>query len=129
MNFISHDTAYSLYPVSTFTDRRNLIWGTPSPLERAAANQYEGKGWAVHDFLDISTVTGQPSELGSASRHIGDPMCWTFNLDSGDEGCPWSSDSEACYWSIMYSKIRVGQLLELGTFTLNHPEDFFLDVI
>ena len=75
MNFISHDTVYSLYPVSTFTDRQSLVWGVPSALERAAANQYQERGWAVHDYLDISLMTGRPLELGSVTRHIGDSMC------------------------------------------------------
>jgi hypothetical protein len=130
MNFISHDTVYSLYPVSTFSDRRSLVWGVPSPSEREAACKYERRGWAVYDFLDISIMTGRPLELGTGTRHIGDSMSWTFNIDSGDEGAPWLIDGDVFAWSVTYSKLRVGQngqgigpsLLELGMFTLNHTD-------
>ena len=93
MNFISHDTAYSLYPISTFTDHQSLVWGVPSPLKHAAADQYQQRGWAIYDYLDISLMTGKPLELGSVTRHIGDSMCGMFKLDSGDSGDPWSIGS------------------------------------
>jgi hypothetical protein len=75
-------------------------------------------------------MTGRPLELRSGTRHIGDPMCWMFNLDTGDEGRPWSVDGDVFAWSITYSKLRLRQngqgmgpsLLELGMFTINYPD-------
>ena len=134
MNFISHDTVYSLYPTSTFIDRHSLVWEIPSNPEHEAAGKYERRGWAVYDFLDVNIMAGRPLELGTLTRHIGDSMCWSFKLDSGDEGVPWRVGGRLCWWSIMYSKLRGGQtgqgnglsfgyLLELGMFTLEHPDD------
>ena len=130
MNFILHDMVYSLYPISTFTDQRSLVWGIPSPLECGAACKYERRGWAVYDFLYISIMTGPPQELRMGSRYIGDSRCWSFNLDSGEEGAPWSIDGDVCAWSITYSKLQLGpngqgtgmSLLELGMFTVNHTD-------
>ena len=129
MYYELHITLHSVFFVPRLHDRRSLVWGVPSALERAAANKYQERGWAVHDYLDISLMTGRPLELGSVTRHIGDSMCWTFQLDSGE---PWSITGRLCPWSITYSKIQVGQagqglypsLLELGVFTLNHTDEF-----
>jgi hypothetical protein len=77
-------------------------------------------------------MSDQPLELGSVTRSIGDPMCWTFKLDSGDKGNPWTIGGQVCGWSITYSKIWVGEtgqgilspsILELGMFMLDHADE------
>lgn len=108
MNFISYDTAYSLYPYSTFCDRRSLVWGFISQRERDAAGKYATRGWIVKHHLVKTDYVVLPSELEIKKRTVGDPLCWSFHLDTGARGKEWrDDDNKTSSWSIGYSKKSV----------------------
>ena len=104
MNFLSHDAVYSLYPFSTFCNRRSLVWGIRSPQQNRAAEKYESRGWTVGQFLNVEDLAVRPLELGVMVRQVGDSMCWTFELDSGARGEEWRDGPHGpCSWSVGYS--------------------------
>lgn len=116
MNFLSHDAAYSLYPISTFCDRLSLAWGVLMPDERVAAEKYESRGWALNHFLRVDNLVRRPSELGVRRRVAGDSLCWSFQMDTGAQGPEWRGDNDTpLSWAIRYSTLRAA--LDVG----GHP--------
>ncbi|KAF8701058.1 hypothetical protein AX14_000591 [Amanita brunnescens Koide BX004] len=104
MNFLTHDMAISLYPISTFCGRRSIVWGDLSRQECNTAEKYEGRGWRVCHFLGMDDVFNHPAELGTRRRHIGDRMCWTMPLDIDSNR---KDSGICCSWSIDYSRFTI----------------------
>lgn len=119
MNFISHDTAYSLYPFSTFCDHRSILWGILSLREELMADKYNVHSWEVVRFLREDHTL--PFELGVGERKVGDALCWCFNLDSGERADEDSLMGQGCSWSVEYSMVKV-QLIRGG---IHQTEDAF----
>jgi hypothetical protein len=65
MNFLSHDTAYALYPFSTFCARTSLAWGVLTPNEHVAAKKYVPRGWALNHFFECGRLDPAPFGIGS----------------------------------------------------------------
>ena len=103
MNFISHDTVYSLYPFSTFCRRQSICWGVLSQHEQEAANKYEPRGWRVKRFLPSEELLDLPTDLKTTTRTTGDEIGWRFNLDDGKKGNEWKYDEKTCRWKLEYS--------------------------
>ena len=79
MNVISCDTAYSLYPLATFEERKALICRPPyDDRTYAAHNKYYDRGWEVredHDYAEERFIL-------YAQRWIGDKHTWKIPLDT-----------------------------------------------
>lgn len=103
MNFITHAAAFSLYPMSTFSDRRSLVLARLSPEESSAAKKYSQRGWRIDRFLRVEEFFDGPYELGVQQRRIGDALCWSFELDSGIRTDECTSTHSHCVWSLEYS--------------------------
>ena len=60
-------------------------------------------------FLHVDDIIRQHSELGVKERSIGDTLCWTFQLDTGNRSDKSTFDSHDLNlsWSIRYSKINL----------------------
>ena len=108
MNFISHDAVYSLYPVSTFSDRRSIVLGLLSPEERVAVSKYFQRGWFIQDLLGVDGMSDRPNELETRRRRVGDRLCWAFPLDLGLRARDWRSGYLDCSWLVTPSEVRVG---------------------
>lgn len=81
MNFITHDKVFSLYPYSTFCDRRLLVWNSVNTsAEWQAVDKYLQRGWQVERLMFLHDMMNRPSELGVRKRWLGDSLCWSFNL-------------------------------------------------
>lgn len=83
MNLITHEKAYSLYPRSTFEERRSLhssdgSWRADSQM--VAKNKYAGRGWLIVDRLTQAEIDDRTSAFAYGRRVIGDQYCWTVDL-------------------------------------------------
>lgn len=84
MNIIAYNTAYSLYPRSTYENRRALLMRTPAPSDRhyQAIKKYEKRGWKMIQSCSECLHSGQNdlSAFGEMERYIGDKYTWTIPL-------------------------------------------------
>lgn len=82
MNFISSDTAYSLYPIATFENRSSL--GMPSSQSSPEAiRKYVRRGWRIYFTpppSDVADPEASPFSLGYA-RWVTDAHTWIMPLD------------------------------------------------
>jgi hypothetical protein len=79
MNIISFEKAYSLYPWTTFEERRSLINVPVSPHYDQAFEKYSARGWKM--IRDPSPTTSIPREFRIKSRWIDDRYTWVIPLD------------------------------------------------
>ncbi|KAJ7591813.1 hypothetical protein C8J56DRAFT_931787 [Mycena floridula] len=79
LNFITHKTAYSLYPYATFVKRRSVRLIDTRSAE-AAIRKYERRGWIATNHplpvWDEDEYEGSDPQ----ARWIGDSACWTIAL-------------------------------------------------
>ncbi|KAJ7311551.1 hypothetical protein DFH08DRAFT_718193, partial [Mycena albidolilacea] len=77
MNIITHDTAYSLYPWSTFVTKQALVVETVGAGQEAGGRKYAGRGWK----MIRSPFPSCNSELGvRIARSVGDHFTWIISL-------------------------------------------------
>ena len=110
MNVISHDRAFSLYPVSTFFHCQSIVCGTLSPSERDAAGKYQLRGWHVQDVLNLDEMTTRARELECRRRRVGDARCWTLRLDLNETGPNPIHEGNPCSWIMTPSQMRAGSV-------------------
>ncbi|KAL1676800.1 hypothetical protein EV122DRAFT_215600 [Schizophyllum commune] len=82
MNVITHDTAYSLYPVETFEHCRSLKLKAASVDERttAAYAKYSNRGWRNLGAVCRDEAGDSQREFGRRHRFVGDEMTWALKL-------------------------------------------------
>lgn len=93
MNIIGHRTAYSLYPMGTFEERRALqciikqTYGVEEALEK-----YRKRGWEIVDHVSDHEIVHHRN-FKSGKRWVGDPICWSILLPdpSGTSSSPLES--------------------------------------
>lgn len=104
MNFITYNTAVSLYPVATFERRESLVI---EPRSIPAFNKYISRGWTLVDSplsLSVPLHEGGAGEsdpfLFNKSRWVTGRNSWVMHLDT--EGVqsagPLSASSTALTW-------------------------------
>ncbi|TFK63206.1 hypothetical protein BDN72DRAFT_902591 [Pluteus cervinus] len=71
MNFFTHESAFSLFPVMTFDQRRTFTVGPYSPSIHDFYNTYEYRGWEVV-MPPLTDEDWMPPKV----RYIGDAHCW-----------------------------------------------------
>ena len=76
MNFITHDTAYAIHPVSTFQSRHLLLGGD---TQQRVASEYIDCGFQVIDTLAAETSTQDEFAIDRV-RFVGDAMTWQLRL-------------------------------------------------
>ncbi|KIJ15742.1 hypothetical protein PAXINDRAFT_114105 [Paxillus involutus ATCC 200175] len=83
MNFITSDSAYSLYPRATFEDRCSLGMPNSRSLIEKVVQKYVRRGWRIYFMptpFDSANPTKPPFMLDSA-RWVCDKHTWVLPLD------------------------------------------------
>ncbi|KAK0474462.1 hypothetical protein EDD18DRAFT_1457450 [Armillaria luteobubalina] len=81
MNIITATHAYSLYPRTTFHQRRGLIISTNGSSQDAGRQKYIDRGWDLFSELTVFEVTNPYSEFQAHSlRWVGDRRCLSVKL-------------------------------------------------
>ena len=78
MNIITHDSAYALYPIATFEQRRSLICATGGSKQDQAREKYIARGWTMENSLQLHEIGDHDFRIGN--WWIGDKACWTINI-------------------------------------------------
>jgi len=101
MNLITHDKAYSIFPRSTFEDRRSLIFDKDGDSAVKARAKYEVRGWTFVEGLEVQVERRGPfSPFRKGIRRLGDTKCWSISLDREQDRntSVWDSNS----WKLVY---------------------------
>jgi hypothetical protein len=80
MNIITHDSAYALYPIATFEQRRSLICATEGSKQDKARAKYIARGWTMEASLPPHEIGDRLSDFRMGNRWIGDKACWTMKI-------------------------------------------------
>ncbi len=81
MNIVTATHAYSLYPRTTFHQRRGLIISTNGSSQDAGRQKYIDRGWDLFSELTVFEVTNPYSEFEAHSlRWVGDRRCLSVKL-------------------------------------------------
>ncbi|KAF8900276.1 hypothetical protein CPB84DRAFT_1815433 [Gymnopilus junonius] len=80
MNVITHDTAYSLYPIATFEQKRALVISTEGSKQDTARTKYSERGWDMVERLTYDEVNDPRSAFAPGSRYVGDSKCWKIPI-------------------------------------------------
>ncbi|KAF8333315.1 hypothetical protein F5887DRAFT_922077 [Amanita rubescens] len=103
MNIITHKTAYSLYPFSTFCERNTLVCGPTTTKIVAALDKYHKRGWKTVSNITVDALFQEPiTELIVKQRRIGDVHCWYRDLDPTN-----SNSSEDDFLGRLYLSWRI----------------------
>ena len=78
---LTHNRAYSLYPVSTFIDRKTVVCGPIDEKGSNALKKYKRRGWTVIHGIRTENFQCAADELKMRTRWLGDARCWIINLD------------------------------------------------
>ncbi|KAF8333776.1 hypothetical protein F5887DRAFT_921751 [Amanita rubescens] len=76
MNMITHDCAYSLYPVSTFIQRETVVCGPMNKKALTALEKYKRRGWTAVHAIRTENFQCAADELKMRRRRLGDDRCW-----------------------------------------------------
>lgn len=108
MNFITHNKVYSLYPYSTFCERRSIVWDSAdTPEEWTSADKYVQRGWRVERLMFLYDMMNRPSELGVRKRWLGDSLCWSFDLaTNGLDDTLEPKRDDLISWQLTYSTME-----------------------
>lgn len=106
MNVISHNFAYSFYPLATFEQRRSLICATSGSKQDEARAKYVSRGWTMEGSVQPWEMTSRRSDFRMGNRWIGDRSCWNMEvlpeLDGGSALFPDFITSTS--WRLSYSR-------------------------
>ena len=86
MNFITHDTAYSLYPRATFLENTSLIFDdvsrytVPCDNDELAILKYMNRGWTFAYIPVQSELSSLQSERSFARRSFEDAHTWSIKI-------------------------------------------------
>lgn len=100
MNFITYDTAYSLYPWATFEERQNLaLVNTDGPARQCLA-KYARRGWSTLANVWPHSPDITASFFVDVDRHCQDRHAWRLPLNMTGVQVParLSPTSEALTW-------------------------------
>ncbi|KJA14209.1 hypothetical protein HYPSUDRAFT_220598 [Hypholoma sublateritium FD-334 SS-4] len=105
MNIITHDKAYSFYPLATFGARCSLL--CREGVKYATSSKYEERGWPMYTPYDICATTARLYSLFSLGRrYVGDSCCWTIPIASAPDLTPgyiesnsWVIRLKSFHWS------------------------------
>ena len=81
MNFITFDSAYSLYPSATFQHRLNLVLKHDTPKDMKCITKYANRGW--HPVFNNHEPQHRVPDTFyvDVDRFVGDKKCWKVPLD------------------------------------------------
>lgn len=124
MNFITYSAAYSLFPRSTFEDRKSLVVET-SDGHAISRQKYRDRGWRMvyGRSEDLSSPNHMPSAFGGMERHVGDRYTWTIPLDVSQFELPWFTSCagkaipivKANSWRLMpLSRIKIEDFMDVA---------------
>ncbi|KAK7019400.1 hypothetical protein VNI00_018089 [Paramarasmius palmivorus] len=85
MNFATATQYVSLYPKTSFIDKRILKLAITSPADKHTYEEYETKGWTIMNELSAEEALHPNHELSLQIRWFGDPHCWIINLSPLDD--------------------------------------------
>ncbi|KAK7033684.1 hypothetical protein VNI00_012684 [Paramarasmius palmivorus] len=80
MNFATATEYVSLYPKSTFLDKRALVLETPTTAMQGIYDQCGKEGWTTTNSLTAEEVLRRDDELSLQTRWVGDSHCWIIKL-------------------------------------------------
>ncbi|KAL1728527.1 hypothetical protein EV714DRAFT_285616 [Schizophyllum commune] len=110
MNLITHSTAYSLYPRSTFDEGRSLLMKpfSESPKLLDALDKYEDRGLTIVRSIGRFEASDATREFGKRYRWVGDAMTWVLPLPgTGDDPVVYTDhEDHALYrsWRLRYDR-------------------------
>ncbi|KAJ7590140.1 hypothetical protein C8J56DRAFT_1048308 [Mycena floridula] len=83
MNFVASESAYALFPQSTFDLEKSL---TIDSFEENLVDKasFSRVGWTLYDTATLWEVTNPSSEWCAGSRSLGDHRCWVQKLPKID---------------------------------------------
>jgi hypothetical protein len=81
MNMLTHNRAYSFYPVSTFIDRETVVCGPTNEKGLEALDKYKRRGWTIVHGIRSENIQCAADELKMRTRWVGDNRCWVIDLD------------------------------------------------
>ncbi|KIK62227.1 hypothetical protein GYMLUDRAFT_165247 [Collybiopsis luxurians FD-317 M1] len=108
MNFITYETAYSLYPRLTYEDKSNLCVDRGclgSDRVKLAIQKWARRGYPVLPRLPREHLLAANSDLSvSNNRHVGDIHCWALNINLATSGIPPAPSSmHINSWTLHYN--------------------------
>ena len=109
MNVFTDSKAYSLYPYSTFCEKKTLVCGPTTSKILGSLKKYENRGWTVIMNMSIdSYILNSTSEINVKYRRIGDVFCWTRHLKPSNVNHQGQIESIRCNfkWRISFQKFR-----------------------
>ena len=77
MNFITHRSAYSLFPYNTFIKKSGLLFVE----DNGHVDGYRRRGWRMYRRLSNSRYETVGKEITVGTRYVGDQHTWTIDLD------------------------------------------------
>jgi hypothetical protein len=86
MNFITSDSAYSLYPYATFIRQHALSFASHRPCDQAAITKYANQGWSfTSNRLPMDTGQAQRWFFLGKRRRLVDRHTWRVSLNPAEK--------------------------------------------
>lgn len=150
MNIITHDTAYSFFPWTTFEERRALMCKTRNTKRDNACLKYAKRGWSFVTLKDLflqkkedpfssfafaaqssaSSIFRKPCIKYSSMRYVGDRWCWRIpispilRLRKGYiESNSWTMDFGNNPYPTLHCKLLVSRKLKFCYLACGNNED------
>ncbi|KAK7032392.1 hypothetical protein VNI00_013140 [Paramarasmius palmivorus] len=81
LTFHSRKRIISLYPKTSFVEKRALILNTPSPSTQIILQTYENAGWTLSSVIAATDLTSPDNERSLYTRWIGDSHTWVLDME------------------------------------------------
>ncbi|KJA24232.1 hypothetical protein HYPSUDRAFT_86192 [Hypholoma sublateritium FD-334 SS-4] len=149
MNIITHDTAYSFFPWTTFEERCALMCKARNTKRDNAYRKYTRRGWSFVTLNDLllqkkddpfssfafaaqsaSSMFHKPCITYSSMRYVGDRWCWRIPISTGIE--PRKGYIESNSWTMnfgnysypsLHCKLLVSRKLKFCYLACGNNED------
>jgi hypothetical protein len=97
MNLITHNTAYSIFPRSTFVEERSIKFARSPFTSLRIPFEFENHGWIESRTHDSASLR---AEFEQGFRHLRDKKCWRVPLAPNNGRCIDIIESNT--WSLRY---------------------------
>ncbi|KAK7027389.1 hypothetical protein VNI00_015225 [Paramarasmius palmivorus] len=81
MNFATHNEIVSLYPRSSFIEKKAFYMNERDTLSGTTDDQYIIQGWTFATMISAVTALDTDHELSFKTRYVGDRHCWIVRFE------------------------------------------------
>ncbi|KAK7027419.1 hypothetical protein VNI00_015255 [Paramarasmius palmivorus] len=94
MNFATASHFVSLYPKTSFIDKRIILLNDPSTAADTVHQEYTDKGWTTATELTAEEALHPNHELSIITRWVGDPLSWIVELVPSEDTVPVAEEGK-----------------------------------